>query len=103
MHHQLMILYKHVVSVTICSQMCSQGFPAHLSIVRIVKMSGEEIKKFTEAISKNSDNLFVCPRPVGPWQAPKGGLGHNSPPTLHGTTVHPLKVTGVLCSRKESL
>ena len=63
-----------------------------------MKMSEEEIKKYTEAISKNSDNLFVCPRPVGPWQAPKGGLGHNSPQTLHGTTVQPLKVTGVFCS-----
>ena len=63
-----------------------------------MKMSEEEIKKYTEAISKNSDNLFVCPRPVKPWQAPKGGLGHNSPTTLHGTTVQPLQVTGVLCS-----
>ena len=27
-----------------------------------MKMSEEEIKKYTEAISKNSDNLFVCPR-----------------------------------------
>ena len=44
-----------------------------------MKMNKEEIKKYTEAITKNSDNLFVCPRPVGPWQAPKGGLGHNSP------------------------
>lgn len=26
------------------------------------KMSEDEIKKYTEAISKNSDNLFVCPR-----------------------------------------
>jgi len=33
MHHQLMIFYEHVVSVTICSQMCSQVFSAHLSIV----------------------------------------------------------------------
>ena len=63
-----------------------------------MKMSEEEIKKYTEAISKDSDNLFVCPRAVGPWQAPKGGLGHKSPPTLHGTTVQPLTVTGVFCS-----
>ena len=27
-----------------------------------MKMNDEEIKKYTEAISKNSDNLFVCPR-----------------------------------------
>ena len=27
-----------------------------------MKMSEDEIKKHTEAISKNSDNLFVCPR-----------------------------------------
>ena len=26
-----------------------------------MKMNDEEIKKYTEAISKNSDNLFVCP------------------------------------------
>ncbi len=67
-----------------------------------MKMSEEEIKKYTEVITKNSDNLFVCPRPYGPWQAPKGGLGHNSPPTLHGTTVQPLKVTGVVCSNFSS-
>ena len=30
-----------------------------------MKMGEEETKKYTEAISKNSDNLFVCPRPVG--------------------------------------
>ena len=27
-----------------------------------MKMSDEEIKKYTEAITKNSDDLFVCPR-----------------------------------------
>ncbi len=27
-----------------------------------MKMNDEEIQKYTEAISKNSDNLFVCPR-----------------------------------------
>ena len=27
-----------------------------------MKMNDEEIKKYTEAISKNSDDLFVCPR-----------------------------------------
>ena len=27
-----------------------------------MKMTDEEIKKYTEAISKNSDDLFVCPR-----------------------------------------
>ena len=35
-----------------------------------MKMSEEEIKKYTEAISKNSDNLFVCPRPVGAQLSP---------------------------------
>ena len=27
-----------------------------------MKINDEESKKYTEAISKNSDNLFVCPR-----------------------------------------
>lgn len=47
-----------------------------------MKRSEEEIKKYTEAITKNSDNLFVCPMPEGPWQAPKppkGACGTNLP------------------------
>ncbi len=55
-----MILYKHVVSATIFSQMCSQGFSAHLSIVmrcdHKFKVNGTWLRK----LHQGCDDVLGC-------------------------------------------